>query len=190
MSWQRTVLFLSAAAPLLCNAQNDAARARELLGQGQRPVLPNSVTKVKAQPSPVLVIPDAELFKGLDLSETQRAALTSRLKTIPFQTFQKTLSDRDILAQRLPSGELFQVLKPGAGAMTTIQQTLAAPGAPTDPCAAPDHTDEEITALKKVLAAQLTSKSGDVSGFNAAYPTSCRRKQLVYLGKSAVLVAQ
>jgi hypothetical protein len=185
----RHLLAAALALPLACAGQGEASRARELVQHSQRPVLPNSVSKVQATPSAVLVIPDTELFKGLDLTGPQREALTMRLKTVPFQAFQRTLSERDLLAQRLPSGEIFQVMRPGL-APTLMQQHLPAPGAQLDPCAAPDHTDEEVAALRQVLAAQLRARGGDLAGFNAGYPGTCRRKQLVYLGKAAVVVAR
>jgi hypothetical protein len=153
--------------------------------------VPSSVDKLKARATPVLVIPEEDIFKGINLTDTQKLALTSNLRSAPFKAFEykRSIDAKDLAAQRLPSGELFQIL-PGAFAPTMMQQTLPGLGLPSDPCMVTDHTADELTALQKVLAAQLVATGGDVTGFMANVPKDCRRKQLIYFLKSAILIAK
>lgn len=160
------------------------------LGQGGV-TLPSSVDKLKARSTPVLVIPEEDIFKGINLTDTQKLALTSNLRSARFKAFeyQRSIDAKDLAAQRLPSGELFQIL-PGAFAPTMMQQTLPGLGLPGDPCMVTDHTVDELAALQKVLAAQLLATGGDVAGFVANAPKDCRRKQLIYFLKSAIFIAR
>ena len=72
---------------------------------------------------------------------------------------------------------------------TLMQQTLPAPGAATNACQESGIDDTELTALRQLLSAQLKSRGADDTGFLNAYPRDCRREQLLYLVKSARIVA-
>ena len=153
--------------------------------------LPSSVDKLKTTATPMLVIPEEDIFKGTNLTEAQRLSLTNNLRSARFKAFEykQSISMKDLAAQRLPSGELFQIL-PGAYAPTMMQQTLPGVGTLSDRCAMDDHTADELTAIKKVLTAQLSVNGGDVAGFVANIPKDCHRKQLIYYLKSAILIAR
>lgn len=169
-----------------CAAQQNTPPAPGSLLKGDVS-LPSSVDKGKASRTPVLIIPEAEIFKGANLSDAQKTALISNLKTAPFKTQQMTIfSDRDLAAMRLPSGELFQYQPASNLAPGGWSRTLS----PTNPCATPDHTDDELIALRKVLAAQLVAKKGDLNDFEKNIPADCRRRQLIYFLKSAAVIAR
>ena len=117
--------------------------------------LPGSVDRTTpAASTMLLVIPEPEIFSGVELSA----------------------------AQRLPSGQT----------LNTMQLVGPVPGglAGGDGCAMPDFSDEQVVALRTLLARQLQSQAGDVEGFRRNEPTGCRRTQMLYLMKSAQLVAR
>jgi hypothetical protein len=186
---------LTAWFPWSVHAQVEASRIRDRALTAERTVMPSASMQPLAVSTPVLVIPDDELFRGLDLSAAQREALTARLKTAPFKVNSPKLKPTELQAQRLPSGELFQVI-PRTIPLTTMQQHLPAPGpgmglgSAADPCAASVFAEAEVLALRKVIAAQLLTRGGDVEGFGKAYPETCRRTQVLYLLKAAVVAAR
>jgi hypothetical protein len=168
---------LTAWFPWSVHAQVEASRIRDRALTAERTVMPSASMQPLAVPTPVLVIPDDELFRGLDLSAAQREALTARLKTAPFKVNSPKLKPMELQAQRLPSGELFQVI-PRTIPLTTMQQNLPAPGpgmglgSAADPCAASVFAEAEVLALRKVIAAQLLTRGGDVPGSGVSPTTA------------------
>jgi len=146
--------------------------------------LPSSVDKIQAAKASVLVIPEADIFRGVELSTAQRETLSSNLRKANFSAFaQKSFTAKDLAAQRLPSGELLHVM----------QQSIAPPTSPfgyVDPCAVADYSEDQVSALRKLLSSQLRAQGGDVDAFSANVPKDCRRKQMVYYMKAALLVAK
>ena len=146
--------------------------------------LPSSVDKLQAAKAAVLVIPEADILRGIELSEKQREALTANLRKAKFSTYAQTKFDaKDLAAQRLPSGELLQVM----------QQNFAPSNPPFtlgDQCAVADYSDDQVTALHKVLVSQVRAQGGDADAFVAKVPKDCRRKQMVYYMKAVLLVAK
>jgi hypothetical protein len=170
-------------------AQQNTPAAPATIYQGNV-ALPNSIDRLKATKESVLVIPDGEIFQGANLSEAQKAALTANLKSANFKAIESgTLNPKDLAAQRLPNGQLFQVMQANF-APTMMQQNPAVGMFTLDPCATPDHTNEQLAALQRVLVAQLKVQGGDVDGFVVNVPKECSRKQLIYYVKSAVVIAK
>ena len=180
------VCLLAVAGPLPSAAQGDLARQRAAAVQAQ----PQTAIagKVKRQPTSVLLIPDDDILRGLELSDAQRQTLIGRLKTAPFKVSRPELNFSERQAMRLPSGELFQAMPSFVVPQVLMQQTLPAPGAAASACSEPGVTDVELLALRSVLAAQLRSRGGDEAGFNSGWPPDCTRKQMLYLVKASVLV--
>jgi hypothetical protein len=186
----KTYLNLLAAVSIACllvpaHAQQNIPGAPTVRLQNS-PSLPNSVDKLKAAKTPVLVIPEASIVEGLGLTEVQKATLTQNLRAAPFKTLApQALSAKDLAAQKLPGGELLQLLPRERFATIPSSSTI-----PVDPCAIADHTDDQLSALQKVLAAQLAQSGGDVNDFVSNVPKNCKRKQLIYFMRSAALIAR
>jgi hypothetical protein len=145
--------------------------------------LPGSVDRTPAVSPMLLVIPEPEIFRGVELNAAQRTALSDNLRKAKFElAAQKSIDPAHVAAQRLPSGQT----------LNTMQFIGPLPGglAAGDPCAMPDFSDEQVAALRTVLARQLQSQAGDVDGFRRNEPTGCRRTQMLYLMKSAQVVAR
>lgn len=144
---------------------------------------------VPREPVGVLVIPDVEILRGASLTDPQRETILWNLKIAPFRTARPQLNRPEQQALRLPSGELFQLMSAVVVPQTLMQQTPTAPGLATNACSESGVDDTELTALRQLLSAQLKSRGVDDRGFLNGYPRDCRREQLLYLVKSARIVA-
>ena len=178
--WLALIALLPAS---FAGAQQDVPAAPKQFTPG--PVaLPSSVDKVQAAKATVLVIPEADILRGIELSAKQREVLSANLRTAKFSAHAQTsFAVKDLAAQRLPSGELLQVM----------QQSIA-PSGPLitfgDQCTVADYSEDQVAALQKVLAAQVRAQGGDADAFVAKVPKDCRRKQMVYYMKAVLLVAK
>jgi hypothetical protein len=167
----------------LASGQQDVPKTAKLYTPAAA-ALPSSVDKVHTSKASVLVIPESDIFRGVELSPAQREALSSNFRKAKFNSYApKNFNPQDIAAQRLPSGEL----------IVMMQQNVAPPTSPlalADPCAVADYSEDQVTALHKVLVAQLRSQGGNVNEFAANVPKDCLRRQMVYYMKAALVVAK
>lgn len=154
--------------------------------------LPSSVAIPAAKPvlkpsqdGLVLFVPENDIFKGVDLTDAQRKALSANLKAAEFRakpTSTLTAMERQMM---LVPGSPTRLLQwtPGPGG-------LGIPNVVGDPCALIEVSDEQIAAMRKLIAAHLSLTGGDAIGFEQNMPTSCRRQQVVYFMKSARAVVK
>lgn len=151
--------------------------------------LPSSVDKTKAA-SPVLVIPEAEIVKGIDLTPAQHEALTRNLKSARFQAVSShTINPHDLAAQRLPTGQLVQMMQMSPTPAMTMQYTPTGLGGLADPCQLADYTDKQVAALHALLVTQLKAKNFNTGDFESHTPKDCRRQQMIYYMEAAALLA-
>lgn len=175
------VLFLSCAVVPPGIAQQNFQRPATAV----QPALPNSValpaSKVKL-PEVVLVIPEAQILKGIDLTDVQRKALSANLRGVDFKV--KPVGT-------LTSGELQMMRVPITQSQYLMQSFLPPGQAGTeavDPCAMSEVSPAQVTALSKLIVAHLRSTGGDAAGFEANVPMACVRQQVAYMIKSAAAV--
>jgi hypothetical protein len=177
------VLFLSCVVVTPGSAQ--APQNFQRPATAVQPALPNSVALPAAKVKPpevVLVIPEAQIFKGIDLNESQRKALSANLRGADFKA--KAVGT-------LTSGEL-QMMQVPISQPKFLMQLLPNPGefgtAAIDPCTMSEISPAQVTALSKLIAAHLRSTGGDAAGFEANVPAVCVRQQVAYMIKSAAAV--
>jgi hypothetical protein len=145
--------------------------------------LPGSIDKTVESSGYMLVIPEPQIFNGVDLTPTQRAALSINLRKANFEiAAQKVLKPEEIASQQLKTGQMLK----------TMQNFNPPPGSIGlgDGCSLPDYSDAQLSAFRTLLVRQLQAQSGDVEGFQKNEPTTCKRTRMIYYMTSATLVAK